>query len=657
VTTLSRISLRAIAAGLILGARPFAIVQACGPDFPNSYLSAPFAEQSQLPTLGLDGELDRLRSPAEIVTAKRMTAALNPDREAAAELAELRGIDRSIVHADRLNPPASLPAEFQLYGKGARAWREQRLDAAKRAWLDLLALPKAQRHYRSTWAAYMLGRGEEVSAPIKAKKDWELTRQLAKEGFADSQHLALGSLGAEARLNLRQGKAAEAVELYWKQYALGEPGAAASIQFALRDVFLLSAAADQKNLTILAADPESRKVVTAWFVARGGPYQSWHREEAERFKWWLTALSRSPELSPAESDRWAWAAYAAGEWAVAQTLADGAPPDAPASEWVRGLLLLRHGKLDDAANHLANAARGFPAEPEQAADKNNGDPDFIEDSPRGQLDGVRGALALRQEQYFEALRIFAAAKHWADAAYVAEKVLSTDELKTYVDLEWSALSQPASGSQSDLRYLLARRLARAGRYQEARKYYPRATVASLDAYTADLRLAYDEAQPKSARATAFWAAAHILKEQGLELIGTELEPDYAISGAEFEYPDLLEAREVWAGVWSRRPVSNEPEASLDPLAPTWQEETRTKRSATPTKRYHYRYKALELAWLAAALSPDDDPSTAEILATAGNWVAKRDPETANLFYKTLAIRCPHTKLGQEALATHWLPKI
>ncbi len=91
--------------------------------------------------------------------------------------------------------------------------------------------------------------------------------------------------------------------------------------------------------------------------------------------------------------------------------------------------------------------------------------------------------------------------------------------------------------------------------------------------------------------------------------------------------------------------------------PTWTEDERVGKSATPAHRYHYRYQATELAWLAAALSPDDDPQTAEILATAGSWIAARDPEGANLFYKTLALRCPHTDLGQRALAAHWLPPV
>jgi len=73
----------------------------------------------------------------------------------------------------------------------------------------------------------------------------------------------------------------------------------------------------------------------------------------------------------------------------------------------------------------------------------------------------------------------------------------------------------------------------------------------------------------------------------------------------------------------------------------------------PKQRFHYRARAAELAWLAAGLLPNDDQQTALILDTAGRWLAKRSPEDANLFYRSLVVRCPHTELGRAAQAAHW----
>src|SRR5581483_4950337 len=83
--------------------------------------------------------------------------------------------------------------------------------------------------------------------------------------------------------------------------------------------------------------------------------------------------------------------------------------------------------------------------------------------------------------------------------YVAERVLAVDELRAYVDQTFpaglAARYRPADGSSDseakgwslsfaglatpeepemahDLRYLLGRRLARAGRYAEAQRYLP-----------------------------------------------------------------------------------------------------------------------------------------------------------------------------------------
>ena len=591
---------------------------ACGPFFPTSYLSEPFDEQTQLPTLGFAAELQRVERDLR-ARLNEKTLSSHPDSS---------GSDPEPASA----PGGRAPPEFLLYAKGARAWHAGDTAAAVQAWQTLLQLSPAQRHYRSVWAAFMLGRAAELSHPAEAKAFWRQTRALAEAGFADRQQLARASLGSEARLDLHTGGAAAALQLYWQQFEQGDPQAVASLQWTLRQVFLTGAEPDAAALKRMATDPVSRSVVAAWFVARGGPYQSWHREESARFSAWTTAVSQAPNLPPEAADRWAWAAYNAGAWDQAAHFAALAAPNAPASEWVRGLLQLRAGHLDESAAHLANAALSFPTGLDNAG---GGEDDFDEDSPSGQLDGLRGAVELRRDRYVDALRIFEAAGHWSDAAFVAEQVLTIDELKAFVGTKTSRPS--TAHPDHDLTYVLARRLARAGRYREAQPYYPAAIQPIFGSFVAALQSGYDSAQAKSVRSAAFWAAAQLLKEHGMELIGTEVGPDYALWDGAYEYPDLRRARE-------------------GPLSLSWEAATRQEKARTPTQRFHYRYRAADLAWLAAALSPDDDDRTAAILAGAGGWIADRDPESANLFYKTLVLRCPHTELGAEALQRHWLPR-
>jgi hypothetical protein len=681
----------------VSGAAVFVLhqVRACGPDFPNSYLSNSIDEITTLPTLSFERELARLL-PAP--PSPRPPAADRARELAAAEIAEVRealartglsepAIEAAVAGYRRDDPPVLLAREFQLYAKGARAWHENRSDDALVAWRELLALPAPERHYRTVWAAYMMGRALWDSNPEHARSACRLARAAAAQGFADSQELAIASLGWEARSHLRERNYALALKCYFDQFALGDPSAVPSLQLTLQRVFHGAAggtAADDavqeggvgrgegpESASVLAAlvsHKEVRGVVTAWFAARGGPLLSWSRDAAQQFALWIRSLPSAKNLSPEEADRWCWAAYQNGLWNEAGTLAALAPADAPASEWVRAMLLLRSGFVDDAAVHLGNAARSFAADPALAgmivvswADSGASRCEWqpLQDVPSAQLGGVRGMLALRREQYAEALRLFLVADHWSDAAYVAERVLTIDELVAFVRSECPDMPTTFGlrdfPGRRDLRHLLARRLVRAGRFDDAREFFPQALAAVYASYLVNVRAGFDEKEPAGRRADALWAAAETLHELGMEIQGTELAPDFSIWGGNFEWPDLEGCRGcALAGSgpadltflvrWNR-------EGSV--LGPTNDELTRARKAKVPERRFHYRYRAAELAWLSAVLLPNDDPKTALILNTAGRWIAVRDPEQAELFYKTLVIRCPNTDLGRIAAETHW----
>src|SRR6185436_9473838 len=54
----------------------------------------------------------------------------------------------------RVYLPEGLPEEMASYLEGAESYHRGNLPAARAAWERLLALPAAERRYRSTWAAY-----------------------------------------------------------------------------------------------------------------------------------------------------------------------------------------------------------------------------------------------------------------------------------------------------------------------------------------------------------------------------------------------------------------------------------------------------------------------------------------------------------------------
>ena len=92
--------------------------------------------------------------------------------------------------------PEDLPGEFADYLEGAVIWHdpaEKDKSAAAAAWERLLARPAGERHWKSTWAAFMLGRHWETNQPEKALGYFQQVRELARHGFVDSIGLSAGA--------------------------------------------------------------------------------------------------------------------------------------------------------------------------------------------------------------------------------------------------------------------------------------------------------------------------------------------------------------------------------------------------------------------------------------------------------------------------------
>jgi hypothetical protein len=188
--------------------------------------------------------------------------------------------------------------------------------------------------------------------------------------------------------------------------------------------------------------------------------------------------------------------------------------------------------------------------------------------------------------------------------------------------------------------LLARRLVRAGRIGEAKIYFCAKNRATLATYATDIQEGFNAMLRPKKRAQAFWRAAQLVREEGMVLMGAELEPDFGI----------------WGGSFSNGGAAEERAKSAERLfGMTNEEKERLANIPMPLKRFSYRYRAADLAWWAASLLPNDSDETAAILDTAGSWLKSRDPGEANRFYQALVIRCGRTKLGKAAADLHWFP--
>jgi hypothetical protein len=321
-------------------------------------------------------------------------------------------------------------------------------------------------------------------------------------------------------------------------------------------------------------------------------------------------------------------------------------------------LLFREGKTNQAGARLEAIARFFPV-----GRSGTNAPMELKDNltvswrniPAGnQILAELGVFYLARGRYLESLDHFMLAGFWPDAAYVAERVLTVDELKTYVDSHWSVLSDdaldhpntdPVTEAQPDprkaIRYLLARRLTRDLRGNEAREYYPAEWQPPFDALVEALTNGWNEALPAGVRAAALFTAAQITRTNGMELIGTELWPDWHVSAG-----DLI--------TYSAELRTN---ASLK-VVPASRDELRRAQAhrPDPEERFHYRYQAAFLGLEAAKLMPNNSDETAWVLCISGSWLKARDPQTADIFYKTLVRRCRRTVLGEAADRLRWFPR-
>lgn len=643
------------------------VALACGPFFPatvincaDAILAAPSVRHAAtLAKISLPpAEFRAVPLAGEQSHAAQSLAAEQADLTAARVAADVIAAHlvrrRALLELDSARPdhpwPAELartdglPAEFALYHTATVALARGDIPAAIENWSRLLALPSAERPYKSTWAAHQLGR--TATDPVEARRHFQHVRALARAGFTDTLGLAAASLGWEAKTWFDAADYAPAAHLYLAQLATGDTTAAHSLHFLALRVHALT---DPATLDAFAADAALREVLTATLLAWREDTNTSSARAGSTARW-LAALERTRAPTAPAGAPLALAAYRAAEFSACARWLALAPPDDATALWLRAKLALRAGRTDLAATALARLVRhADTTERELAALHVEEDPDFPPTPALSHIRAELAALKLAGRDYAEALRLLLRAGYWEDAAYVAERVLTVDELKAFVDTTATSLPSPPPRSlpepdepqpARDLRHLLARRLVRHHRLDEAHAYFP-PTLAPIVAHLASqLRLGRDRAQPAPLRAAALMAAARIFRADGLALCGTELAPDFAIWGGDFATGLNLEERAQLPA--HLRPSSDE----------------RVRASAQDTgrgQRFHYRYLAAELAWDATALMPDHSEATARALVEAGGWLKNRDPRAANRFYQALVRRCGATELGRRAAARHWFP--
>ncbi|KRE88450.1 hypothetical protein ASG87_07540 [Frateuria sp. Soil773] len=560
----------------------------------------------------------------------------------------------------------------------------QRLGRAERRLYDLLALPPAQARQRAVAAAYMLGeiglrqfadcgncKPDDRMATIRGH--FAQARVLALQGAPDPQGLAVASYGEEARLYLRAGGpvndgSADGPFCRWQGFVAGGacPATIAPGNYArAMGLYAEQAARDSQSgveslrhlsgyafghpdlLAGLLDDSLAQRALVAYALAysadRGAEDAASDDTALGRDR--LAALVAAIEqrgLSRVEgADRLAALAYRSGRYELAATLSGR--QSGPLSSWVQAKLALRKGDMAAASTAYAQAIRAFPA---------TGEVPGIEPDGVDRLHGEQGALSLARGEYVQALEQLwnRADVWWGDVAYLAERVLTVDELKHFVDTRVpasTAMMQAPEGEASyaytdgqvgrgtALRELLARRLMRAGRYRDAFGYFrepaaegaaPTAPTSADDGETpppqrhrvwaqqyADALQRSESAWTGIGKAEALFRAATIAREHGMEILGYEADPDYyALDGM---YQGGLGQDTAKVGAYLTQGEHDRFVAS----------------AAKPPRRFHYRYLAADEASRAADLLPPRSQAFAAVLCKATGWMLQGPPDYGDQF--------------------------
>jgi hypothetical protein len=619
---------------------------------------------------------------------------------------------------------------------------ESALARARSRLRAILELPAEQSAMRGVWAAYMLAEigdaaegadddpDDDAAWRNQAVRAYARVRQLARDGAADPLGLAVASYGQEARLFLTgpQGPCdyadfadalpcadaiapaamQRAIRLYAEQAARGSRSGRVSL-LLLAD-WALSA---PQRASRLIDDPIARRLLVVYALARVGDIVDGNPDSAfdtyaafnttghhgyadaalgahnvapnPALQSLVAALEKQDLRQVQDADRVAALAYRIGRYDLAQSLAGRL--DTALAWWVRAKLAIRQGDMALGAQAYARAAGAFPL-----AD------DSVEGSGAARLKAEQGVLALSRGQYIEALdQLFLAASsahatdipdegwplsaYWNDAAYVAERVLTVDELKAYVDQQAPASAAPAEPdgfrhfeyerfyqwarqhpipAADRLRQLLARRLVREGRIDQALAYFPAdadprfATLVYEDdklqvASAPFRRLAADygkalqragNAWGRSARAQAWYDAALLARRNGLEIMGYEQGPDFAVYDGNYTYGAGRSTERWWeddAGRPAQAPADTAEARAAAALAGPYitpGERSRFAASeARPYSRFHYRQVAAGHASRAADLLPHRSQAFAAVLCQGTRYVIDDAPATAAAMYQ------------------------
>jgi tetratricopeptide (TPR) repeat protein len=588
-------------------------------------------------------------------------------------------------------PPEGTPRAAVRYRRAVGAMHAGDLEHAVEGFGSVLELSPGAARPRVLWAHYMLA-NLEVGGRLAVSEHYERLRALVNAGTPDPLGLAFGSLRVDGLA--RQGWDDAGYVRLCHAYVQGGGQQNCGVASRSNDVERTSAALadrvfalDEAELSLAAADPWLASAVTAQQI-----YASAHShrdaDDDAREARWLDAVEANHAVLGDDLIGLASAlAYQHGDWSrAARWSALGSTTDPRVAD-VRARLATRRGDpagVIEALGSLEHLSRTH---------------------------GDRLAVALLDTgQYQDAVRTYLRVGNWLDTAWIAERLLTASEVEALIaDLPegtrveapmsvwtWTYWDEPEADSgshtsdiQASLWALLARRLAREGRWEQAVRAFDasaaltpedhdqhRVAAAARPAAAAWARR--EEASTPAARAAAtsdFFAA---LLPRRFDLLATEADPDFAMWGGSYdEYavpPDQddigawrLTTGQATADERSRQRASRDamlayarelglgPEARAVGIALVG--DVTHASAAFYDRRYHFLWTLAALAWASVEGLPQGDEQLVQLLCQGGSLLRNLDPQAAELFYKRLVVEGRPHPVAQVADARRWFPAV
>ena len=515
-------------------------------------------------------------------------------------------------------------AEFRLYLEGADEIYRLAPVQTPEAWKKLLSLAPEQRKYRTVWVHFGLGSIFKDSM----SEHFNNCRLAAREGFADTCGLVLRTCVVSCRqskdpvVRIHNAILAEraGVQLF-REISWGNPWSGYNfdklddVQYAkltsdplCREIMAIFGNSDKFRKTVLADGKKLRNAdICAYFS-----YRAFRIDEAEKF---LTLVEKDTLISC----------------------------------WVAAKVARYKDNIPGAARHLHRylelltklTPQEMKEQPFGFTDNRKGD-EFT-----SEIYALLGTTRVLRRDFAEAAQLFVQARNTEDLAIIIERFFTLSEMKNFIThCNWGV---GVDGEyMRKIIYIAGRRAFRDGDYITAMEYLPRQEIHYVRNFVELMRIGADTSTPDDVRAFSYYQAAKILRYRGMELAGTHGKPDYFPGGFGYTTPCEECYYDRHTGVWQLcrncRTYGRSHYVWGFNSTPDFNRETR---------RFHYRFKAAELALKAGNIA-----ASQQLKALCNIFGGKcLGYQEADVFYKRLVNDSPDTQLGKIADKLRWFPVI